>query len=686
MSMPPSSRVFACQRCFRRKQRCDRILPACSQCKAAGSACHNSEKENTVVHLNDKEIAKKGYITIIQERIALLEAEATRRGLEVENIASHEDRADEAPPRTAGSEERPRSATDARWQLEEGNMNMSSLTLRAMAEPQNRAGEFLKELSMPRIISRVTETYGGNPETSTRVDSLWDGIAKYIRRPAGQGGRLDIQPSEASNYLKTYMDVVDFRFPRLPVKKVQRGLDAITCHDESKYEAALSESPAYIFLAYMVIAIVSLVLEDHPVAQGSFVSIHVLAKCLGVLNQVFSQEDGVDIIQCLHLLVVFSIHSSAAGSSWHLIGFAVNKCIALGYHREPSPLLARQRPEELEQRRWAFWSCYLLDRLICGALGRPFSIEDRYITISLPGEGSESPSQLSPTEAYYSHLFRYSILLSSVTSKHKVRDFEFCLGQILHWRASAPPRWDDTLERLCAHQTSLYNTLLLRVAIQQITSPYDFQEFEDGTGRIRYVNHQAQFSSCIPTHDILMAEQNRIKKLRLFEICRSVSQSLDRPTMVRRPFLSMTTGYSAFSMALATLYCCAVISRAQQDGVCERSGNTACRPSCRDRILRTAETNGDRNDAMRHKEGESEGEVPEADRLLETACQKIDIVGRQFPRMQDFRKTIELLRSVVNLPCADPGDSHKTATREMIQDIGPCHLRELAQATLFLLQ
>ena len=46
------------------------------------------------------------------------------------------------------------------------------LSLSAMAEPNCRAAEFLKGISMPGIISAITESYGGNPQSTSRIDAL----------------------------------------------------------------------------------------------------------------------------------------------------------------------------------------------------------------------------------------------------------------------------------------------------------------------------------------------------------------------------------------------------------------------------------------------------------------------------------------------------------------------------------
>ena len=78
----------------------------------------------------------------------------------------------------------------------------------------------------------------------------------------------------------------------------------------------------------------------------------------------------------------------------------MKKCIALGFHREVAKLRRDTTEEDLENRRWAFWQCYFLDRYVCAkaivrrcqlmhysliscALDRPFSINDQDISIEV---------------------------------------------------------------------------------------------------------------------------------------------------------------------------------------------------------------------------------------------------------------------------------------------------------------
>lgn len=749
-SLPAPHRAFSCDRCTRRKQRCDKLLPSCTQCRAVGIACSSSEREANVVHGKDKEVTRKGVVTSLLERIAALEKEQERRRGQGEpesepgpgrwqsadDVRSPDE---EAGPSRVTSDARMDVSTDiasastavnlsdvasasasaSGGPAEESGMSMNFLSLSAMAEPRNRAGEFLKHLSTPRLIAGVTETFGGNPESTARVSSLWEGISQYIRHPAGASQRLHIPRDEALKALDSYLEIVDFRFPRLPVAKVQAGINAIsaTGGGDEAYSSALSRNPSHIFMAYLVVAIVPLVSDSYPISQGSWVSVHLLSKCLKLLDRVFHLEDGVDIIQCLHLLIVLSIHCSTAGSAWHLVGFAMNKCIALGYHREDSRAVASLSAFDLQQRRWAFWGCYLLDRLICAGLGRPFSIDDRDISVPLPEPGSPAgnasslgggvgvpPASLTLREASHVHLFRYAILLSSAvqdcpaaTDAVGNSDFETLLGHALYWRTTAPTWGNPSVADIHSHQTSLYNTLLLRIAIREIDRGFTFdspswdgQQTETpliqyrlmpgpgGTGADEELV-MCQPGSFLAAQIVLACERDRIRRIHLLQTCRAVARSLDRTRMVGRPYLSFLTGYSAFSMGLACLYYLAVTSHLAGQSPDNPMFTT---PS-------SVDTHG-----RGHAQWRSQLDYRGPQTILDLASQKLEIVGRQFPRLQEYRVILERLRYLVSvwptrfqLATTDGFlvENEVAELRKAVCGISPTHLKLLAAAVIHIL-
>lgn len=249
----------------------------------------------------------------------------------------------------------------------------------------------------------------------------------------------------------------------------------------------LTRDPASTFMAYAVVAIAPLISENQPLAQGPRVSVHILGKCLKVLELVFRQDDGVDVTQCLHLLVVLALHCSAAGSAWHLVGFAMSKCIALGYHRENPRSVAPLSPSDIQQRRWDFWGCYHIERFICAALARLFSIDDRDISTPMPSTSPEASGggiltsenavpPLTLREQFYIHHFRYATLLFLTAQNLPDTDaatqetgFDYYLGHALRWRSDTPPHQDPSVRQVYQYHTLLYKTLLLRIAIIDIS-------------------------------------------------------------------------------------------------------------------------------------------------------------------------------------------------------------------------
>ncbi|KAL9570940.1 hypothetical protein ACKAV7_005277 [Fusarium commune] len=719
-------RLFACERCSRRKQRCDRTIPVCQPCQEAQAECIESASEGTVISGNNRVIARKGPVTRLLEQIEVLE----------EKLRSH-DRG-EASAAAAGSHDRPTPTAAESSENRDGavlphstSMNMRFLSLSAMAEPSSRRGEFLKHLSTPRLIAGITKTYGGDPESTARPDSLWEGISAYLHHPQGSKHRLRIPPADANKALEIYLAVVDFRFPRLPVDKVLLGIDAISHVEEDHFRRVVATDPAHVFMAYAVITIVPLVSDAYPISQGSWVSVHLLGKCMELLDRVFNQEDGIDIIQCLQLLVILAVHCSAAGSAWHLSSFAMNKCIALGYHRE-DPKSASMSLLDVQQRQWAFWGCYFLDVLICAALGRPPSIDVKHITTPLPADPASksfsqcaqhgqiisnlrsSPStthRLISRDVYHKQLFQYARLLSQVVSEATnspqssgpCDDFEHHLGQALSWRISSLPHDEPASCNIYLFQTSLYNTLMLRLAVRELLILFSFgPDLHDSEPTSEPI---IMFLGDINT------EESRLKRLKVSQICAAVARSLDRVHMTGRSYLSLITGYSSLTMALTCLYFMAVrtiVRHATAENTTwdvhqshlgsDGSSMTWHPPPISFPFQNSGDTlpsfvpSSSRSYHL-SPEGQAWADSFEVDGVNDAfniAIAKVDVVGRQFPRLNHYgRMALDIRKLLISMsspaafisPTEAVGD-HLGAIKASARDIGPMYLRQLTAAIL----
>jgi hypothetical protein len=426
----------------------------------------------------------------------------------------------------------------------------------------------------------------------------------------------------------------------------------------------------------------------------------------------------------------------------------LNKCIALGYHREEPRAVATLLEGDVQQRRWAFWGCYLLDRLICAGLGRPFSIEDEDIFVPLPSEtyvmnaseattcpttNGKTPASTSKlqTQAYI-HLFRYSILLSSAAQDKvtpneeyptQCASFDDLLGQALYWRTTSPTRGNPLIADIHSYQMSLYNTLLLRVAIREIKDGFVLVDAvllggmstNDSLNvpRRSFLQHKlaAHSEGIIQRQDSSTAarvfnyEKERIRRINLLGICRAVARSLDRSRMTSRPYLSFLTGYSSLSMGLACLFHLTVshFPAGYDPNVAmfpalamPTAGDTA--PSqgpafFTDPSPPSAPDSGQQNNTKNPYWDSDQRLYADPQALVDLACRKLEVAGRQFPRLQEYRMILEKLRALVCLwstrfysSTEAPSMNDQIAEfRQTTNDIGPPHLKILAEAILYLL-
>lgn len=88
-------------------------------------------------------------------------------------------------------------------------------------------------------------------------------------------------------------------------------------------------------------------------------------------------------MQAILLLVWYSLLNPDKGSIWFLVGLASRTCVDLGFHNEQNSQIDQLDALELDMRRRLFWCTYKMDRLLSNALGRPPSMPDGFICVSV---------------------------------------------------------------------------------------------------------------------------------------------------------------------------------------------------------------------------------------------------------------------------------------------------------------
>jgi hypothetical protein len=84
------------------------------------------------------------------------------------------------------------------------------------------------------------------------------------------------------------------------------------------------------------------------------------------LDIILKKGDEAEIIHCILSLIIHSLFTSTGGSSWHLIGYAMAKCITFQFHKEPQHDVAVPA-DQRDRRKSLFWSLYILDRFVLSA-------------------------------------------------------------------------------------------------------------------------------------------------------------------------------------------------------------------------------------------------------------------------------------------------------------------------------
>ncbi|CAM1501199.1 Fc.00g103610.m01.CDS01 [Cosmosporella sp. VM-42] len=99
------------------------------------------------------------------------------------------------------------------------------------------------------------------------------------------------------------------------------------------------------------------------------------------------QIKGVRTLQCLLLLLLYSVLSSSSAPIWYISGLCMRMCVDLGLHSERTISVSGKgeaTEDEIDTKRRLFWVTYTFDRTLSIMLGRPFTLDDATIDVKFP--------------------------------------------------------------------------------------------------------------------------------------------------------------------------------------------------------------------------------------------------------------------------------------------------------------
>jgi hypothetical protein len=219
-----------------------------------------------------------------------------------------------------------------------------------MAEPRDEMSGFSQELAMGRMVRATIAISGKDPSKSTMspnspIIAIVDQVAALTREIA-------------LPYMTRFAERIEPHFLHLSQSRIWEEFEA---YFQNTNEEARSSGNARVisFNIYMNTAIGMLLSPDSASLQGLASSLQ--AAAMKMFTGILESGSRFNILHCMLSLIIYSMQTSLGGSTWHLLGLAMQKAITFGFHRDPNPEISLPA-QQLKERRDIFWGLYTVDR------------------------------------------------------------------------------------------------------------------------------------------------------------------------------------------------------------------------------------------------------------------------------------------------------------------------------------
>ncbi|KAK3367724.1 fungal-specific transcription factor domain-containing protein [Podospora didyma] len=451
--------AVACQRCKRRKQRCDGVQPACRGCRKAGLQCVY-ERVIRPQYPGGKSL----YISALEERIAFLEARMPEHGQDhLDNLNSNVPAATSSPPDAAHavevSEEEDSSLVDG----------VAYLSLCASGTTDAPPEPFYLGSSSGATIARMIQSsvFRSSKLSLSNHDPLLSSGQQDVLQPSPQ-------PPSVSRPVSPLEERVQSEFPPLPQAKLLFDVFFDRLHtrwpilDRKLYYHYFEQQcdrgalpPVQRSIFHLIFAISSRFLQltkknQHVDPQQHF------AAAIEPMDYILEQHN-LATVQFLVLLAMHGQRSPYGAGAWSQVRYALTLCVELGFHRVRTMHAPSQTARDLEVRRRVFWACYCQDRTTSLLLGRTFGIADRDINVELPSQSptfwdltssGQTPDSIPGTETRWSNMLPFIHIIKLRKLQSKIHRTVFRVDKDLFSPSSMHPsdrsKHDNKIAKICA--------------------------------------------------------------------------------------------------------------------------------------------------------------------------------------------------------------------------------------------
>lgn len=357
----------ACLRCHRRKQRCVGH-PICESCNAANVSCSRASSVGArrLAGLSKEELLK---------RIERLEERTSNATVSLEH-------ADSEGPTVSQSERF--SPPDCHDHQGHGSVGESGPCSSDIAESDvGQSVEAIPDSYRQQDVERGIFTQPWTPRDGEDVQLDPEPEKEHASSQTATGVEVGTAASRRP-FLAAYLDNMHRRIPFCSYVDILRTNETGTEILEVGRSGRLNLIRLY--MACAIGARVQQLIGTVPAAEQAQ---DFLDKAL-VLHSMSTEKgkrdaDLVNQAEMSLWLVLYKLRTSYNNETWDLIGSAMRDAVAADLHRERHYHdRARLPPHEAERHCLLFWAIYTIERNICWAMKRPFSLADSDIDARLP--------------------------------------------------------------------------------------------------------------------------------------------------------------------------------------------------------------------------------------------------------------------------------------------------------------
>ncbi|GIZ48042.1 hypothetical protein CKM354_001111700 [Cercospora kikuchii] len=333
-------RRLACERCWKRKQKCDRKDPTCTLCKEAGTPCrprtiNGNDPDDTI-------LAGESYVQTLKRNIAQLDSQRQDKR---QRTGSPSFTAPVAPS-SANQLGNAHDATENR-SVHSALAELTHFGLNTTPRDQTGTQSSARPFSLWSLTQRaISWAHTGSIDFHVSQDELPPLLEL-------RNFSLDLIISIVKDYekhvLRTYPFIASTALRRHHEYFVDEGFEAT-----GNYSALL----------------VAFIISTGFNKNGASPSMELLAlQARSALLQLCTnarETDAVSLMQCLVAAALNAVYGINVESASYLIGLTLAKAIALGFYRTQS--------QDLSQEKWRVMSVlYVMDSFV---LGQPAQISD----------------------------------------------------------------------------------------------------------------------------------------------------------------------------------------------------------------------------------------------------------------------------------------------------------------------